>query len=70
MRDGRVGSQEFSVEGRVFLLCNIELLRVESQWSPGTVQELLENSTQVGIGGMNGDRDRSIRVRMDQLWNG
>ena len=30
---------------------------------------MLENSTQVGIGGINGERDRSIRVRMDQLRN-
>ena len=70
MTEGRVGSQEFFVEGGIFLLCVGELLRVESQQSPGTIQELVENSTQVGIRGINRERDRSIRVMMDQLRNG
>ena len=31
---------------------------------------MLENRTQVGIGGIKGERDRNIRARMDQLRNG
>ena len=66
----RGGSQELSVEGRVLFLSIRELLGVERQRSPGTVQELLKNCTQVGIRGIHGLRDGSIRERMDKLWNG
>ena len=49
MFEGRVSSQEFSVEGRVFIGDVGQLLEVEHQGSPGTVQKLLQNCTQVGV---------------------
>ena len=38
-------------------------LASEYQWSPGAVQELLENHTQVGVGSIHGKRDGNIWTR-------
>ena len=70
MTERRVGSQELMVEGGVFLLGIGELLGVEKQKSPGTVQEMLQNLSQVGVEGIHGERDESIRSRMNKFWNG
>ena len=63
MAERQVGSQELTVKGGELLYR--QLLGVESQWSPGTIQELLQNSTKVGVRGVYGMRDESIRTRVN-----
>ena len=57
-------------KGGVFLLGVRELLGIERQWSPRTVQELLYNCTQVSVRSIHREQDGSIRLRMKELWNG
>ena len=67
MAGRRVHCQELTVG--VFLLAVRQHLGVESQWSPGTIQELLQNSNQVGVGGIYGQRDGIPGTRVNQLGN-
>ena len=69
MVEREVDFQELAVKAGVFPLWVRQLLGEEHQRSPGTVHELLQNCTQVGVRSIQGERNGSIGMRMHQLRN-
>ena len=57
------------VKGGVLLLGIGQLLGVEHQGSPETVQELLQNSIHMDVGSIYSERYGNIRAKMNQLQN-
>ena len=68
--NSRVGSQEFSVEGREVKLGGGEFPGVESQLRPGTTEFLLKHGALGGVGGVNGEGYGSTRFRMSEYRDG
>ena len=61
-----VNSLELTIRGGVALLSMSEFGREKGQRLPGSLDPLLENSTDVGIRGVSGEGDRSGGMRMNE----